>query len=161
VYDLGNSQPDPIEGYLLSAFWIVELRNLDDRGLIGELWRRVIPYGFGVVGVLHGKAEDDGIVRMLSLGIADESFGDVGREGCCVRERLDEDVADEQVDDPEEKADRNDERDEDLLRAREKTEEVYDAREKIESVGDGNVAESGVIPVDGTCTSFRITMKEK
>jgi DNA-directed RNA polymerase delta subunit len=97
----------------------------------------------------------------LSLGTADKSFGEVGREGWCVRESVDVDVSDEQVDDPEEKAERKDERDEDLLRAREKTDEVYDAFEKIESVGDGNVAESGVIPGEGTWTSFRMAIKRK
>jgi hypothetical protein len=87
---------------------------------------------------------------MLSLGIADESFGEVGREGYCVRESVDEDVVDEQVDDAEEMAERKDERDDDLLRAREKTDEVFEAFERIESVGDGSVAESGVISVEGS-----------
>jgi hypothetical protein len=121
----------------------------------------VIPNGLGVLGVIHGRAGDGIAVRTFSLGAAEKSLGEVGSEGYCVRDRLADEVTDEQVEDPEEKADRSDDRDDDLLRAREKTDEDEETFEKIESVGDGNVAESGVIPVDGTWTSFRMTIKEK
>ena len=157
VYGFDDSHPDPIAGNLLSAFWIVVLRNFEERGVRGAVWSSVSPYGFGAVGVLHGRAGEKAAVRILSLGTAVESFGDVGKEGYCVRERLAEDATDEELVDD---ADVSDDRDEDLLRVREKTEDANDAREKIESVGDGKVAESGVIPVDGTWTSLRITTKD-
>jgi hypothetical protein len=75
--------------------------------------------------VLHGSAGEDIAVRMFNFGNADASFGDVGREGYCVRDRLAEDATDEQVDEPDDIAERNEDCDEDLLKAR---------REKIEDV---------------------------
>lgn len=107
-----------------------------------------MPYGFGAVGVLHGRAAE-ATDRMLSLGKAEESFGEVGSEGYWVRERevVDDAAELEYEDDPDEEREL---RDETLLSAREKVDEVDEARDKIDWVGDGAVAESGVIPVDGT-----------
>lgn len=110
------------------------------------------------MGVLQGSAAEatDGI---LSLGTAEASFGDAGSEGYWVLEsEVVDDAAElEYEDDPD---DERELRDETLLSALEKVDEVDEARDKMVCVGDDAVAESGVIPVEGICTSFRMTIRE-
>lgn len=110
-----------------------------------------MPYWFGAVGVLHGRAGDEEANGMLilCLGSAVVSFGEDGRLGYCVRERLDE-LEHVEVE--------SEEQLEELLREGEDEEEEL----RLKSVRVGEVV-AKLLESDrmtGTWTSLRMTMSE-